>query len=274
MKVLITGGASGLGLAMAKRWAQAGATVCVADRNASAQAATLQAIAEAGGIGHFIETDVSSDDSVARLKAFTDQTLGGVDLLINSAGVPTAGTVSDESLTAWQWVLDINLLGSVRLVKAYAESMRRAGQGYIVNVASQAALTPTPLMGSYNATKAAIVAFSETLRLELAPFGVGVSVLCPAFVSTALHTALPKEQHAMQALVTKLVEGGSVSAEQVAEQTFQAVQDRQFLILTHKEGKKAWRIKRWLPNAYLKMMAKRTRKFSLKGYRDEPSHSA
>jgi short-subunit dehydrogenase len=269
MNVLITGGASGLGLAMAKRWANTGAALCLVDRNADLENAALQTVSEAGGTGYFFQADVTNDDDIYKLKTFTDEKMGRIDLLINSAGVPTAGTVSGESLQAWQWVLDINLLGSVRLVKAYADDMRKAGSGHIVNVASQAGLTPAPLMGSYSATKAAIVAFSETLKLELAPFGIGVSVLCPAFVSTNLHTSLLDEQQSMQEAVTKLVQGGNLTAENVAEQTYQAVETNRFMIVTHSEGKKAWRLKRWLPNVYYNMMLKRTRKFSLKGYRDD-----
>lgn len=274
MNVLITGGASGLGLAMAKRWASTGATLCLVDRNAELETDAIKAVSESGGTGYFFQADVTRDEDITELKKFTDEKLGKIDLLINSAGVPTAGTVTGESLQAWQWVLDINLLGSVRLVKTYADDMRKAKSGYIINVASQAGLTPAPLMGSYSATKAAIVAFSETLKLELAPFGVGVSVLCPAFVSTNLHTSLLDEQQSMQEAVTKLVQGGNLTAENVAEQTFKAVQAEKFMIITHAEGKKAWRLKRWLPNTYYKMMAKRTRKFSLKGYGDEPSQTA
>jgi len=264
--VVITGGASGLGLAMAVRWAKTGATLCLVDRSDANKADALKTVEAAGGKAHFFQCDVTSNEQVAQLKHYTDENLPPVDVLINSAGVPTAGTFSEESLTAWQWVLDINLLGTVRVTKAYADDFRQRQQGHIVNVASQAGLTSMPLMGSYNASKAAVIALSETLRLELAPFNVGVSVLCPAFVSTNLHTSLHEEQKAMQDVVTKLVQTGNVSAQQVAEDAFLAVQRNQFLIVTHKEGRTALRLKRWLPWLYFRIMAKRTEGFTRKGY--------
>lgn len=272
--VVITGGASGLGLAMAKRWAKTGAAICLVDRDDKNKDNALAEVKNAGGKAIFFQADVTNDNSIAALKTFTDEQLGHVDVLINSAGVPTAGTVDSESLNAWQWVFDINVFGSVRLIKTFAASMRKRGQGHIVNVASQAGLTPAPLMGSYSASKAAIVALSESLRMELAPFGVGVSVLCPAFVQTNLHTSLLDEQDNMKEAVTKLVTGGNVSADDVAEQTFQAVQTNKLMVVTHKEGRLAWRLKRFIPAFYFNRMTKRTRKFALRGYDDESSRTA
>ncbi|WP_196157349.1 SDR family oxidoreductase [Reinekea sp. G2M2-21] len=264
--VVITGGASGLGLAMAVQWAKTGATLCLVDRADDNKSAAIAAVENAGGKAFFFQCDVTSDEQVTQLKQFTDAQLPPVDILINSAGVPTAGTFSDESISAWQWVLDINLLGTVRVTKAYVDDFRKRQSGHIVNVASQAGLTSMPLMGSYNATKAAVIALSETLKLELAPFGVGVSVLCPAFVSTNLHTSLHEEQKAMQDVVTKLVQTGNVSAEQVAVAVFDAVAQNRFLIVTHREGRNALRLKRWLPSLYFRIMTKRTERFTRKGY--------
>jgi short-subunit dehydrogenase len=264
--VLITGGVSGLGLAMAVEWAKTGATLCLVDRSDEHKQKAVQAVEAAGGKAHYVQCDVTSDQDVEHLKQFTDANLPPIDVLINSAGVPTAGTFSAESMSAWEWVLGINLLGTVRVTKAYADDFRKRGQGHIVNIASQAGLTSMPLMGSYNATKAAVIALSETLKLELAPFGVGVSVVCPAFVSTNLHTSLHEEQKAMEEVVTKLVQTGNVSAQAVAEATFQAVENNQFLVVTHKEGRTALRLKRWFPSLYFKIMIKRTQGFTRKGY--------
>jgi short-subunit dehydrogenase len=267
--VLITGGASGLGLAMAMIWAKQGATLCIVDRTEDLKQATLEAIESAGGVGHFCVCDVASDEQVDALKEYTDEHLAPIDVLINCAGVPTAGSIESESLSVWQWVLDINLLGCVRLVTHYAADFRQRGQGHIVNVASQAGLTPMPFMGSYNATKAAVIAYSETMKLELAPFGVGVSVLCPAFVKTNLDKSLPKEQENMQAVVTKLVERGTVSAEQVAQATLRAVEENKFLIVTHADANRAYRLKRWFPTFYYWLMARKSKVFTLKGYRND-----
>jgi short-subunit dehydrogenase len=267
--IIITGGASGLGLAMALRWAAQGATICVADRSDELKQQTISAINQAGGIGHFVCCDVTSQTQLEELKSYTDEHLHAIDVLINCAGVPTAGSIESESLDVWQWVVDINLLGSVRLAKLYVPDFRKRGQGHIVNVASQAGLTPMPFMGSYNATKAALIAYSETMKLELSPFGVGVSVLCPAFVKTNLDKSLPQEQAAMQSVVTKLVERGTVSAEEVADATFKAVAANKFLVITHSDANRIFLLKRWFPNIYYWLMAKKSKQFTLKSYANE-----
>jgi short-subunit dehydrogenase len=272
--IVITGGASGLGLAIAIEWAKRGAIICIVDRSNEHRDTALESIKSAGGTGHFVLCDVTRDEDVKQLKRYTDENLPPIDVLVNSAGVPTAGTIEAESLSVWQWVLDINLLGTVRVTKAYANSFRKQNNGYIVNVASQAGLTPLPVMGSYNATKAAVIAFSETLKLELAPFNIGVSVLCPAFVKTNLDKSLPKEQESMQDMVTKLVQRGTVTAEQVAIATYKAVNANRFLITTHKEGIAALRLKRWLPNVYYWLMIRRTTPYTIKGYTNEHSKNA
>jgi len=272
--LVITGGASGLGLAMAQYWSArtSNAHICVVDRNEDQKQQALDAIKNSGGHGYFFACDVTQDEQVDKLLSFVEQELPPVDVLINCAGVPTAGTVEGETLSAWQWVLDINLLGTVRLVKAFTPLFRQRAQGHIVNVASQAGITPMPIMGSYNATKAAIVAFSETLKLELAPFGIGVSVLCPAFVKTNLDKSLHEDQQNMQAVVSKLVQRGTVSPEQVAAKTYDAVAKNRFMIVTHKEGRSALRMKRWLPSLYYWLMAKKTKQFTQQGYANDASH--
>ena len=264
--LVITGGASGLGLAMAKRWAKTGTNICLVDRNEDGAGVALQYLQRLGATASFIRCDVTDDEAVAAMAAKVKQLLGTIDILINSAGVPTAGSIEAESIEAWHWVLNINLLGTVRVTKALSPLMRQQGKGHIVNVASQAGLTPMPMMGSYNATKAAVIAFSETLHLEMAPFNVGVSVLCPAFVKTNLDKSLPDEQSQMQSVVTKLVQKGNVSADAVAEMTYQAVLSNQFLITTHRFERRIYRLKRWLPRLYNWLMLRRTKAFTLKGY--------
>lgn len=264
--VVITGGASGLGLAMAKRWAKSGATLCLVDRDTTHRDEAVHALEALGAQVHFVCCDVTDQAQVDALKAYTDEHFKTVDVLINSAGVPTAGNIEAESMDAWQWVMNINLLGTVRVTKAFTAQFRKQKQGHIINVASQAGLTPMPMMGSYNASKAASIAFSETLKLEMAPFNVGVSVLCPAFVKTNLDQSLPDEQQAMQDVVTRLVQKGKITADEVAEATWQAVQSNRFLIVTHRFEKWIYRLKRWLPRAYYRLMIKRTRHFTLKGY--------
>lgn len=271
--IVITGGASGLGLAMAKKWASTGAHICIADRNDEQAESVIKQINEAGGAGFFCQCDITDDDSVKSLKAFADENLPPVDLLINNAGVPTAGGLMDETLEAWQWVLDINLKGMVRVTQAFLPGMIQRKSGYILNTASQAGLTPAPLMASYNATKAAVVALSETMKLELEQFNIGVSVLCPAFVKTNLDKSLPAGQSAMQKTVSRAIEKATFTPEMIADITFSAIKKNIFMIITHKDGRQIYRIKRFLPSLYFAIMRRKLKAYIAKGYQREPANS-
>jgi NAD(P)-dependent dehydrogenase (short-subunit alcohol dehydrogenase family) len=114
----------------------------------------------------------------------------GVDIVINNAGVASAGTVADTSLEDWRWTLNSNFMGVVRGTRAFLPVLLRQGQGRIVNIASFAGIANAPSMGAYSASKAAVISLSETLRAELALSAVGikVSVVCPAFFKTSLMT--------------------------------------------------------------------------------------
>lgn len=265
-RIFITGGASGLGKALALRWAKDGARVCIADLNDERGAETLKEIQQAGGEGFYCHCDVTDLEQIKQAKDFVLEHLGGVDVVVNNAGVASAGALEIEDMEQWRWVLDINVLGVVRVSQVFMDLFRQQGQGYFLNVASQAGLNSAPMMGSYCAGKAAVVSFSETMYLELAPENVGVSVLCPAFFKTNLDESLRSKQPGMDAAVKKLLNRSSVTAEDVANAAVQGVRSRKFLILTHKEGIQAYMLKCYLPmQKYLKMMLKRTAKFGRKG---------
>ncbi|XOV81252.1 MAG: SDR family oxidoreductase [Aestuariibacter sp.] len=260
-RVLVTGGASGLGKAIALCWAKSGADIVIADLHQERGVETVAEIQELGQQAYFHRCDVTQDDDVDALKNAVMESMGGIDLLVNNAGVATAGSLQEEDIEQWRWVLDINVLGVVRMARAFVPIMQKQGGGYLLNVASQAGITPAPLMASYSASKAAVVSFSETMKLELVDENIGVSVLCPGFFKTHLDESVRSHNPAMKSVVSKLLERSNVSAEQVAQCAFDAVQKNQFMILSHYDGKKAHRIKRWIPNYYFKMMIKHTEKF-------------
>lgn len=260
-RVLVTGGASGLGKALALRWAQAGAEICIADLNEERGKEVVSEIEALGRVAFYVHCDICNEQDIEGLKDAIVSRWQGLDLLINNAGVATAGSLSEETIDQWQWVLNINVLGAVRMSKAFVPLFHAQGTGYLLNVASQAGITPAPLMASYSASKAAMVSFSETMKLELIDDNIGVSVLCPGFFKTNLDESAQCTNPAMKSVITKLLERSSVSAQDVANQAFDAVQSGDFMILTHKEGKQAFRIKRWFPSYYFKMMAKHTQKF-------------
>lgn len=262
--ILITGAGSGLGRALALNYAAQGCEICVADRDTRAGNETVDLIEAAYGNAFFVECDIASQDSVKRLATALSDQWQSLDGLINNAGVATAGSAESESMEQWQWAIDINLLGQVRVTQAMLPLLRRSNayNRSIINIASQAAITPIGQMGSYSVSKAGLVAFAEGLHFELAPEKIHVSVACPAFFATNLHHSLRTDQAHMRTLVNKLVGGSAVSADEVASYIIAANAALEFMIVTHKDGRWAYRMKRFLPNRwYLQNVKKHLAKY-------------
>jgi short-subunit dehydrogenase len=136
---------------------------------------------------------------------------------------------------------------------------KRQGHGHFVNVASMAGLLDVPMMSSYNATKAAVVSLSETLHNELAEYNVGVSLVCPSFFQTNLGDSLRTTDPRLGATMARLLQRSAITADDIANDVFRAVEKREFYVLPHPEGRRAWLMKRFLPRAiYAKVMRKRT----------------
>ncbi len=263
-KILITGAGSGLGRALALRYASGGSEICVADVNQEGGEQTVQMINEKGGSAFYMSCDITQQWDVDKLAITLAERWGGVDMLVNNAGVATAGQLEYESMEQWQWVLDINLMGHVRMTKGMLPLLRKSTSvdKDIINIASQAGITAAPGMGSYCVSKAAMVSLSETLHLELAPEGIHVSVVCPAFFDTNLNKSLRSGDQKMQNVVDKMIKKSGVSADSIADKVVAGVNARKYMILTHKEGIKAYRLKRYLPiERYLSMVKKRTAKY-------------
>lgn len=189
---LVTGGGSGLGLALARALGLRGATVVLADRDLSAAQTAARALQELGISADHLSCDVASAQQVSEVVGEVMTRHGDIDILINNAGVALGGTSGEINLEDWRWIVDINLMGVVHGVEAVVPFMRKTG-GYILNVASLAGMHANPDMGPYNATKFAVVGYSEGLQQELAGANIGVSVLCPAWIKTDIHrSALQK----------------------------------------------------------------------------------
>ena len=257
---VITGGASGLGRAMAERFARAGMSIVLADvePNALAKAEAEMKAAGAKVIG--VRTDVSKAAEVEALAQQTLAAFGGVHLVANNAGVAEGGNVWDNTVADWEWVLGVNLWGVIHGVRVFTPIMLAQGsEGHIVNTASVAGLLSPPGMGIYSVSKHAVVALSECLHQDLAQKTdkVKCSVLCPAYVPTGIAdsgrnrpAALSETRHksaadlALDANLKKAVQSGKLTAADVAEKVYQAVRDERFYILTHPKIKPSiqWRM--------------------------------
>ncbi|HUS24592.1 MAG TPA: SDR family oxidoreductase [Candidatus Binatia bacterium] len=271
-RILVTGAGSGLGRALALTFARAGWRVAASDRDEAAARQTLAEVQALGATGLALALDVTSEESFAGAVRTVEQAWGGLDVLVNNAGVGTSGTVADSPLEQWRWVLDINLLGCVRGARAVIPLMRRQQAGHIVNVASFAGIANPPGMASYNVAKAGVVSLSETLRFELFPHGVGVSVVCPEFFKTNLlatsKALAPRGTDvsgaAAEKITQRLMEKATVTADDVARDIFEAVRDGTFLVIPHAEARKRHWLKRFAPEVYFRKAQKATEKFLAK----------
>ena len=271
-RVFITGAGSGLGKALALRFAADGWQIAVTDVDPAAATQTLNEVIGAGGSGFADVCNVTSEESFAAIAVRLQREWNGVDVLVNNAGVATKGTVAESSLEQWQWVLNINLLGCVRGARAIIPLLTAQRSGHIVNIASFAGIANPPAMASYNAAKAAVISLSETLRHELEPHGVGVSVVCPSFFKTNLiatsRQASPEQgdepSPQMDRIVQRLMEKSSVTAAGVAADIFDAVRDKRFLVLVNADDKRQVLLKRVSPEFYYRMVQKATAKFMRK----------
>ena len=246
---VITGAGSGFGRAFARIGARLGMKLALADVQADALAATVAELQGQGATAFGERTDVSKAGDVERLAARTVEAYGGAHLLFNNAGVAVGGLAWESSVRDWEWVLGVNLWGVIHGVRAFTPILLAQDEPtHIVNTASVAGLVNPQMMAAYNVSKHGVVSLSETLYHDLRLVGskVGVSVLCPAFVPTGIadsernrpagmaNDAPPTaSQAALKAQLDKAVASGKISAERVAEMTFEAVREERFYVITH-----------------------------------------
>jgi len=166
--------------------------------------------------------------------------------LINNAGVAQMGALADTSLEDWRWIIDINLLGIVAGCKTFAPHLAQT-QGKILNIASMASFLHLPNAGAYNATKAAVLALSETLMLELEPQGITTQVACPSFFRTDLAQNMRAGDDKARAITTRLVERSRMGADDVARSILDEFDRGEARILLDKRTRQALRMKNWLP---------------------------
>lgn len=254
---VITGAASGFGREFALLGARRGMRLVLADVQADALAATLADVQALGAEAIVRTVDVADAAQVDALAHATLQQFGGVHTVFNNAGVGSVGLIWENSLRDWQWTLGVNLWGVVHGVRAFVPLMLDAAKadpgyrGHVVNTASMAGLLNPPLSGVYNVSKHAVVALTETLYHDLALVGdqVHCSVLCPYYVPTGIHVShrnrpagLASEdpatlsQRVAQSLIEKAVTSGKVSAADVAQMTFDAIEQRRFYVVSHPQA--------------------------------------
>lgn len=259
-RVFITGGASGLGRALAMRYAEAGAWVCIGDVHESRLEEVASALFARGATVRAMHCDVTCEGDLERVRDLLQREWGGVDIVINNAGVASAGRIETTSIDDWRWTLDINLLGVVRGCRAFTPLLKRQGHGHFVNVASMAGLMLLPGMSAYNVSKAGVFALSETLRYELEPHGIGVTVVGPSFFRTNLLESMRTSEPRLRANMQRLLMRSTLTAEDIADQIYEAVRRRRYLVLPHRYPRLMWYAKRLLPALYRRRMQRSARR--------------
>ena len=251
-RAFITGGASGLGLAIARALARERWTLGLLDLSGDALERAAAAIGQqAGATVATWRGDVADPDSVAGAVQQFAQAHGGLDVMVNNAGVAVAGLVEATPVADWRWIVDINLLGVVWGCRAALPHLKQQDLGLVLNIASSAGFAAAPQMSAYNATKAAVIALTETLVGELAGTGVQASVAMPGFFRTNLldHMRAPPEEGA---LAHRLMDSSGHDPEEAAQALLAAAAAGDVYIVWPREYKLAWRLKRYFPGWFLK----------------------
>lgn len=252
---VVTGAASGIGRAMAMRFAREGMHIVLADIEQTALEKTKAEFEALGTRVLAVRTDVSKSQDVEALAEHTERHFGAVHVVCNNAGVAPGGLAWEHTVKDWEWAMGVNVWGVIHGVRVFAPILLRQGsEGHIVNTASVAGLLSLPGMALYCVTKHAVVTLTESLHHDLVQHSekVRCSLLCPAYVPTRisdsernrpqeLHDSRPKspEDLEREALLRHAVQSGRISAEQVADKVYEAVRDERFYILPHQKIKGA-----------------------------------
>jgi NAD(P)-dependent dehydrogenase (short-subunit alcohol dehydrogenase family) len=245
---VVTGAASGIGLGATQRLLAEGMKVVLADVEQARLDAQVARLADAGGDVLGVRCDVRDPGDVEALARQTLSHFGGVHVVFNNAGVAPAGPMLDTKPEDWRWIVEVNVLGVAYGVTTFGPILKEAGEGHIVNTASEAGLVTSAALGMYSATKHAVVGMTESLYRELEGTGVGVSCLCPNLVKTKIFESernrddgaeMTASQTATIAPLREAIAAMGIGPDDVAADIVDAIRNDRFWIFTHDVTPKA-----------------------------------
>jgi len=253
---VITGGASGLGKAIAIHYSKQGWQVIIADINQQAGNTVVDHINNNDGKALFYCCDIGKPADFQSLAKFTEQTSGQCHLLVNNAGVASAGTLMESNEDEWQRLINLDLMSCVRGSKAFIPLLKasasKSSPTTIVNIASLAGIAQMPGMITYNVVKAGVIALSESLRSELAKDYIHVAVVCPSFFKTNLTNSMVSSDEVTINRVNKWMEKSELTAESVANDIANGVAQQQNIILSDKKIKPYLALIGWIYSKILR----------------------
>lgn len=249
-RCVITGAGGGFGRAIALELARRGAHLLLSDVDVAGVEETARlALAAGAQAARGMRCDVTQ---IADVEALADACERPVDLVVNNAGVSSAGRIGELPIADWRWTLEVDLLGVIHGCHVFVPMLRSQGQGHVLNVASAAGLLSAPMMGAYNVAKAGVVALSETLAAELVGTAIGVTVLCPTFFKTNIVKSGRFTDEKTRATAEGLVERGK-TAEAVARAALASVERGRLYALPMADARWLWRVKRAVPALFSSM---------------------
>ncbi len=249
---IITGGAGGIGKALAEELAQVGCYVVLADINGDLLERTADELRAAGAQLDAKIVDVRDAAQVESLVRSAFDELGRIDYLFNNAGVNVCAELRDTTLEDWNLLIDVNLRGVVHGVHAAYPIMCEQGFGHIINTASAAGLVPAAAEGAYAATKHAVVGLSLALQIEAASFGVRVSVVCPGLVDTPILDST-KYVNLDPEAIKKIAPEKPIPPRKAARRILRGVERNQFYIVITATAHALWRLHRYMPRTSLRV---------------------
>ena len=251
----VTGAASGIGFALSQTFAEAGMRVMLADIETDALTAAVENLHDFRPNVRGVICDVADPASVERAAKASYEAFGNVHVVCNNAGVGGGSGIDNVSIETWRWVIDVNLMGVLHGIRTFLPHIRAHGEsGHFVNTASMAGMNSGLGFSAYSASKFAVVNMSEGLAKQLAPLGIGVTVLCPGFVRTRIWesgrnrperygpTQIPDPASAAGKLVAQLTELGAAGLDptDVAAQVLTAIRENELYVFTHHSAD--WRV--------------------------------